>query len=145
MFDEKIKTIKKILYYRDVKLLWRVFTATLKISFISSIRQRQLLNFLISPKKMVLTKNADREKITRYVNLYTFIRSKLGFKETCLTYSLLLCHVLRRAGIDAKMNFGAKKKEVKKNAEDLNLIGHCWVTINKEEIQTPYQRIFTYP
>ncbi len=70
MFDEKIKTIKKILYYRDVKLLWRVFTASLKISFISSIRQRQLLNFLISPKKTILIKNADRNRISRHVNSY---------------------------------------------------------------------------
>lgn len=144
MFDEKIKTIKKILYYRDVKLLWRVFTASLKISFISSIRRSQLLNFLVSPKKNI-TKNADENRIIKYVGFCVFIRKKLGIRDTCLTYSILLCNILRRAGIDAKVNFGAKKREENGNPEDLNLIGHCWVTIGNEKKETAEKLIFCYP
>ncbi len=140
-----MKTIKKILYYRDVKLLWRVFTASLKFFFISSIRQRQLLNFSISPKKMVLTKNADTDKIYKYVCLCLFILRKLGFRHTCFTHSILLCRMLRQAGIAARVNFGAKKKEEKENAEDLNLIGHCWVTIGNEKKETAEKLIFSYP
>ena len=137
MFDEKIKTIKKILYYRDVKLLWRVFTASLKISFISSIRQRQLLNFSISPKKMVLTKNADTDKIYKYVCFCLFILRKLGFRYTCFTHSILLCRMLRQAGIEASVNFGARKA-------GRELEGHCWVS-HSEATTVDYQTIFTYP
>lgn len=139
-----MKIIKKILYYRDVGLLWKVFFTSLKISFVSSVKKHQPPLFLSSFKKTSSIENPDIDKITKYVNLYTFIRGKLGFKETCLTYSLLLYHMLRQAGIGAKINFGAKKTDFQSRT-GLNMIGHCWVTIGDEKKETNEQLIFNYP
>lgn len=138
-----MKIIKKILYYRDIRLFWRIFVTALKFFFRSSVKKHQSplsLRF----KKLSSVENPDIGKITKYVNFYTFIRGKLGFKETCLTYSLLLYHVLRRAGVEAKINFGAKKTDFK-SITGLNIIGHCWVTIGNEEKETIEQMIFSYP
>lgn len=137
MFNEKIKTIKKILYYRDVKLLWRVFTASLKISFISSVRQGRLLNLLKLPEKTIPAKKEDMDKIYKYVCLCLFILRKLGFRHTCFTSSLLLCYILRQAGVAASVNFGARKTEGE-------LVGHCWVSQGRDVI-TDYQTIFRCP
>lgn len=89
-------------------------------------------------------KDNVREKISRYVNLYVSIRNKLGFRDTCLTYSILLCHMLRKHGLDAKINFGARKQATDP-AGDIRSIGHCWVTVGQEELPMPYQIIFKHP
>ncbi|MFH1776560.1 MAG: hypothetical protein ABH952_03255 [Candidatus Omnitrophota bacterium] len=62
-----------------------------------------------------------------------------------MTYSMLLCHVYRELGINAKINFGAKRKTEKQNPTDLNTRGHCWVTIDEQELEMPYELIFKYP
>lgn len=139
-----MKIIKKILYYKDIGLLWKIFITSLKISFTPFIKKQQPPLFLSSFKKTPSIENPDIDKITKYVNLYTFIRRKLGFKETCLTHSLLLYHVLRRAGVEAKINFGAKKTDYK-SITGLNMIGHCWVTIGDEKKESNEQLIFNYP
>ena len=138
-----MKIIKKILYYKDVGLLWKIFITSIKISFISFLKKHQSplsLRF----KKISSVENPDIGKITKYVNFYTFIRRKLGFKECCLTYSLLLYHMLKQAGIEAKINFGAKKTDYK-SITGLNMIGHCWVSIGDEKKETNEQLIFNYP
>ncbi len=140
-----MRTIKKFLYYKDVRLLWKVFIASLKISFAFSVKKHQSSLFLRPFKKIPSIENPNNiGKITKYVNLYIFIRSRLGFKETCLTHSLLLYHMLSQAGIGAKINFGVKKTDFQSRT-GLNMIGHCWVTIGDEDKETTEQLIFSHP
>ncbi|MFH1783718.1 MAG: lasso peptide biosynthesis B2 protein [bacterium] len=134
-----MEILKKFLYYKDVRLLWKIFITSLKISSLSSIKECQLLNILTPLKKKI--KNADKDKINRYVNLYLFIRRKLGIRDTCFVRSMLLCCILRQAGIDANVKFGAGRVEGE-------LTGHCWVsqgTDQDNEASTKYQTIFRYP
>ena len=138
-----MKMIRRLLYYRDLKLLFAVFITSLKISLISSVQGYQ--SGVTSVPPINKTKNADRNKISKYVNFYLYLRSKLGIRQSCLTYSLLFCHMLRRAGINAKINFGARKNRKGDSSGDLPLVGHCWVTVGNEEITLPYQRILQYP
>jgi hypothetical protein len=129
--------IKKIIYYRDWRLLLRVLFTSLKISVLYSLGKNSRLLNVASPQKDKSTNNQDREKIIRYVNLCMFLRKQIGIRDTCLTYSLLLCHMLRRKGIDARVNFGAKK-------DDQRIIGHCWTNQGLEKV-VDYQTIFVHP
>jgi hypothetical protein len=135
---------QKILYYRDWRLLLRVFVISFKISFLCLLKRGDLLLDVAFPQIVKPIKNPDIEKITRYVNFCLFLRKRLGIKDACFTYSLLLCHMLRRAGVDAKVNFGAQKMNAVKD-KDISLIGHCWVTVGNEEVKVPHQLIFTHP
>ncbi|MFC1658660.1 lasso peptide biosynthesis B2 protein [Candidatus Omnitrophota bacterium] len=130
-------TIQKFLNYRDWRLLLCVLSTSLKISVLYLLGKNPRLLNLASPQKDKLTNSQDREKIIRYVNLCMFLRKKIGIRDTCFTYSLLLCHVLRRKGIDARVNFGAKK-------DGERIIGHCW-TNQGLEMAIDYQTIFIYP
>jgi hypothetical protein len=114
------------------------------MSFISLSGTRNLLDNAALPCRRASAKAQGREKIIRYVNLCTYLRRKLGIKDTCLSYSLLLCQVLRREGIEARINFGAQKK-TRHESEKLPFIGHCWVSVNDEELKAPYALIFRYP
>lgn len=87
---------------------------------------------------------ADTDKISIYVNMLVFVRRKLGFRETCLTHSLLLCHALRANGVDAKINFGARKNS-EPTDDELPFTGHCWVTLRQDDNPTNYDILFTYP
>jgi len=142
---KRMRTLKKVLHYKDLRMLWTVFFTSLKISVISCIKGPHSTIISMPSVNTDIVKKYSRYEINRYVNLCVFIRRKLGICDTCLTYSILLCNMLRRAGVEAKINFGAKKREEKKNPEDLNLIGHAWITVDDEELQVPYERILQYP
>jgi hypothetical protein len=86
----------------------------------------------------------NKDKIYDYVNLYFLIRRKLGIRDTCLTYSVFLCHMLIQAGVNAKVNLGAKKAGFKSGAGS-NMVGHCWVTVGEQEVITDYQLLCKYP
>lgn len=142
---KRMRTLKKVLRYKDLRMLWRIFITSLKISFFSFIKGPHSAIVSMPSVNTDIVKKNDWNEISRYVNLCVCIRRKLGIRDTCLTYSILLCYMLRRAGFEAKINFGAKKREEKKNPEDLNLIGHAWVTVDEEELQVPYEQILQYP
>lgn len=139
-----MRIIKSLLYYRDIKFLIKIFITSIKISFISLIKGPQSLVDILPPINISALKNADREKINKYVNLYIFICRKIGIRNTCLTRSILLCYILRQSGIDAKVNFGAKKAD-SQSRTGLNMIGHCWVTVGDEKLQLDEKLIFSYP
>jgi hypothetical protein len=94
------------------------------------------------------TKNSlsqiNKDKIYAYVNLYFLIRRKLGIRDTCLTYSVFLCHMLIQGGVNAKINFGAKKTGFESGAGS-NMIGHCWVTVGEQQVITDYQLLCKHP
>jgi hypothetical protein len=124
--------IRKLVYYKDLLLLMHTFFASLKVS--------------LSPDDFLLSlaipynrrKSEEKEKIVKYVHFCLFLRKYLGFKDTCLTSSLLLCSLLRQHGIDAQMNFSAKKDREE-------MAGHCWVSVGNERIASDYTLIFKYP
>lgn len=138
-----MRFVKKLIYYSDVKLLLRIFIVSAKITF-SLIKKNQSPLALIPPVNKHAAGHADKNKINKYVNLCIFIRRGLGFSDACLMYSTLLCYMLREAGVEAKINFGAKKT-APGSITGLNSIGHCWVTLGAEEHNMPYELIFKHP
>lgn len=124
--------IRKLRYYRDFPLLWRTFFTSLKVS----LSQNNSFISLANPRQR---KNSEeKEKIVRYVNLCLRLRRRMGFKDSCLTSSLLLCSLLRQNGINAHINFSAKKDPEK-------MEGHCWVSVGEEKIVSDYTLILKYP
>lgn len=135
---------RKLLYYTDLRLLLKILITFLKISFISSIKGYHSVIASMPPARTHLLSQTSKDKIYHYVNLYFFIRRKLGIRDTCLTYSVFLCHMLIQAGVNAKINFGAKKAGFKSGAGS-NMIGHCWVTVGEQEVITDYQLLCKHP
>ncbi len=136
--------IKKAFYYKDVRLLGSVFFNFLKISFLCLLGKEHSLIASGLSKEGPKIKRYAKEKVIRYVNFCSFLGRKIGFKNTCLKYSFLLCYMLREAGWDAKVNFGVKKENISYR-RDIDFTGHCWVTIGSEEVKAPYQLLFQYP
>jgi len=138
-------TLKNISYYRDIKLHFYIFYASLKIPISIFPEQKKgsihQLNQKVSSKK----KTKDKEKITRYISLYFRLLGKFGFSNTCLTRSVLLCYVLRKFGYNAKINFGIKTDPDRDNL-DLSSLGHCWVSlVNSDYKEKDYDTISQYP
>ena len=113
------KIIKKLAYYRDIKLLFRIFLAYIKLSLCEG---KSLISF--DGRDRILPKGArkttDVKKIIKYVNFYLYSCKSLGIGIACLKRSMLLCYMLRLYGKDAAVNFGVRKFAGK-------FIGHCWV------------------
>jgi len=127
--------LRKLKYYRDIKLLFRIFLLSFKVSLFPSRYLRLLAN-----SKPKTKKSGETKRIIKYVSLCLFIRRRLGLSYSCLTRSILICHVLRKKGIDARVSFGVKRKE-------LSGRGHCWVSVGKDILGSPldYETIFSYP
>jgi hypothetical protein len=143
MFSPGLKRkLRKILYYSDIKLFFCILITSLKISYRVSILSCRNLLLLIKLKKNKIEK-INMEKIINYVHFFLRLRKKLGLKDTCLTYSLLLCRILRKSGIDAKINFASKRDTLLK--EGFPFSGHCWVTLNEKDTSGEWEIIFRYP
>lgn len=124
--------IRKLGYYKDFPLLFQTLFTSLKVSL---SLDSSLASLAVIKQK---GRSKDKEKIIKYARFCLYLRRLLGFKDSCLTSSLLLCSLLRRYGIDARVNFSAKKQEDR-------MAGHCWVNIGPEEISSDYTLIFKYP
>ena len=136
--------LKRLLYYKDFPLLAAIFLASLRISFFRLLKKEGLLLSPIPLKTLSFSKAYDREKITRYVNLCVFLRRKMGIRNTCFTYSVLLCYMLRRHGLDARIRFGVRNAP-EESKENPCLRGHCWVVVKGDRPDFCYQPLFTYP
>jgi hypothetical protein len=126
------KKIRKLGSYKDIPLIFWTFFTSLKLSLSP---ENALISFANPPKRW---NSKEKEKIVNTVKLCLYIRRRLGFKDTCLTSSLLLCNLLRQHGINAYVNFSAKKDQG-------NMAGHCWVSVGEEKIASDYTFIFKHP
>ncbi len=117
---------------KDFPLLVRTLFTSLKLSFAPD---SALLSLANPPKKR---NTKEKERIVNTVKLCLDLRRRMGFKDTCLMSSLLLCNLLRQHGINARVNFSAKKDQ-----EDM--AGHCWVSVGEEKIESDYSLIFKHP
>lgn len=138
--------MNKLRTCKDIRLLGRLFLISLRLLITSRVRGYKTAIRSVSDINVETPGEykADTDKISIYVNMLVFIRRKLGFRETCLTHSLLLCHALRANGVDAKINFGARKISEPKG-DELPFTGHCWVTLRTDYNTTNYDILFTYP
>ena len=125
--------MKKMSRYRDLPLLARTIAASMKIS----LTPGHAMIRLADPRRT--RQIEDREKITRYVNLCSFIRNRLGLRNSCLIHSIHLSRMLRESGLDARICFGARRSEQE------GMIGHCWVTVGEEEMPPDWRIVFRYP
>lgn len=135
-----MKIINKLLRYKNPLIFIQIVGTALKISFLSFKKGANTALVLIpainaDAKKTGASKN--KAQIIHYVNLYFFIRKRLGIGYTCLERSILLCYMLRKSGIKAEIDFGAKKINGK-------LEGHCWLSQDRSQAKR-YQTIFRYP
>lgn len=135
---------RKLLYYTDLRLLLKILITNLKISFVSSTKGYHSVIASMPPTRTDTPSQNHKDKIYNYVNLYFSIRRKLGIRDTCLTYSVFLCHMLVQSGVNAKINFGAKKVGFNSGTGS-NMIGHCWVTVGEQEVITDYQLLCKHP
>lgn len=138
--------MNKLRTCKDIRLLGRLFLISLRLLITSRVRGYKTAIRSVSDINVETPGEykADTDKISIYVNMLVFVRRKLGFRETCLTHSLLLCHALRANGVDAKINFGARKISEPKG-DELPFTGHCWVTLRTDYNTTNYDILFTYP
>ena len=138
--------LKKLRACKDIRLLWRLFLSSVHLLFASRVRGYQAALRSVSDINLKTEKKqkADVKKISNYVGTLVLFRRKLGFKETCLTHSLLLCRTLRANGVDAKINFGARKIG-EQTGDGSAFTGHCWVTLRNQESLADYELLFTYP
>ena len=139
-------TLKKLRALKDIHLLWRLFLSSVHLLFTSRVRGYQAALRSVSGISLKSEKRqkADAKKISNYVGTLVLFRRKLGFRETCLTHSLLLCRTLRANGIDAKINFGARKIG-EQLGDGSQFTGHCWVTLRNQQSLADYELLFTYP
>jgi len=100
--------IRKLGYYRDIPLLSRTFFTSFKMSLSSRGSQISSAN----PRQNGRTE--EKEKIVKYVNLCLYLRRRLGFKDSCLTSSLLLCSLSLRGALRSPQPIPAKTEEQKK-------------------------------
>lgn len=99
----------------------------------------------LNQKVSLKRKPEDKDKIPRYISLYFRFLGKVGFRNTCLTRSALLCYVLRKRGYNAQMNFGIKTDPEKDNI-DPSFLGHCWVSVAHDNYkELSYETISQYP
>ncbi len=136
--------ITKVFFYRDLPLLLKIITASSAISILSLLEKTQYFLQYICSNKIKSYPLRQREKVIRYVNFWMFARKKLGMNNSCLHYSLLLCWALRDAGFDALVNFGVQTNPMPQSG-DGTLLGHCWVSVADEALQTTHHVIFQYP
>lgn len=129
----------KISDYGDFHLWWRVFSVLLKITFAHST---SLLPITDPPVKQ--KRKYSVHKIYRYVGWCLYLRRILGFHDSCLIRSVLLCRLLRESGWEARINFGTRKTDVPVT-DGWPIIGHCWVTLGGENVTAEYPFVFSYP
>ncbi len=140
---KQVLMFKKISYYKDVGLLTKIIFTYFKVSLFCWLGKISVFLEQISFRKVGRRKCHDREKITRYVNFWLLLCRKLGVKNTCFPYSLLLCSVLHQSGVKARINFGVKNNN--EGLGDKMLIGHCWVTVPDEKSPEEFSLLFHKP
>ena len=133
---------KKFVYYSNLRILSQLVFAWARIAFVSfSQGSHKVLNIFPSVRFPHLS--YSRDKITRYVTVLFFFVRHCGGAVTCFNYSQLLCYMLRWAGFDAKINFGARKSSFEDG--ESSLTGHCWVSVGSESIIDKHQILCSYP
>ena len=115
-----MKLIKRIIYYKDLRLLLPIFIKLLQIYALCLFKKDNLLLSSIPKRNHKSSINIDKQKIIRYADFCILLFRKIGIYDTCLTRSLIYCYALRQNGFDVSINFGAKK------TQDM-FIGHCWL------------------
>lgn len=129
-----MRFFRRISYYRNLGLLLAAFRISSLIFFRFLTNGSAFLPAIVS-MPVSKTISGDRETVERYCQLCLRAWSAVGFKVTCLVYSLLVCRMLRESGFNAEVNFGSGKNRGR-------MIGHCWVTVGGETIESPYTIIF---
>ena len=128
-----------------MRLFFRIFSTSLELRISLFPAQKKKSLFRLNQKVILKRKTDKKDKIFRYVSLYSRLLGKLGFRNTCLTRSALLCLVLRKLGYDAQVNFGIPINSGKNNL-DPSFQGHCWVNIAGDNfMEGEYETIHKYP
>jgi hypothetical protein len=97
-----------------------------------------------SPERMPLSeKDCSRAELaSRYANF--LLITCLRLKNPCLLRSLIIFHMLRRKGLDARIHFGVKR-------DGADLAGHSWLSLGgrcllegKDHLAS-YVEMYSYP
>ena len=133
-----LSSLRRLRYYRNPGLLFEVIRISALVSVnVCLFRCKNLTSLCDIP--LSPSENQDKAEIVKYAQFCLRLRRTFGFKDTCLTYSVLLCRILRKRGIDARINFGTHKI-------GQGFVGHCWVSVDGQHLQDAhYQLLFTHP
>lgn len=132
----------KIFKFLDLRLVFYILKTAQQIE--SAYKSSSLLKFLNTKINKILPEKYGTETLYSYIIFCLRIRQFIGCKDTCLTRSILLCRVLRESGINAKVNFGTKKKD-RISKDNWSTVGHCWVIVNDDKKNYGYPFIVQYP
>ncbi len=134
--------INKILYYCNPILHVNI----IKDMVVVMLNRRKGYYLAVPVSSIHVRKKIDVNTISRihnYCGLWLRIRRKMGLHDSCYFKSAFLCRVLRKAGIDSRLNFGTKKSET--NIDGWEFIGHCWVSCGSECRENEFPFVFQYP
>lgn len=135
--------IKKFIKYSNLPLHARIARVSLMMAFYDDQALLGLIDVPVAEKSP--RNNILEEKITSYVSLWLQARRFLGFRDRCVFRSFLLCHMLRKNNIDAKVNFGLKRADPGGVSKEMLVDGHCWVSPGNEEMKTEYPFVIQRP
>jgi len=115
-----MKFIKKIIFYRNIYLIFRI----LYYQFLLTTAGGRRAFALLKDQKIYSNSKMTRETIDRYVMFGLRIGAMFGLLNSCLTRSVILCRLYRENGIPARVAFGLTKGNGKLN-------GHCWLVCDE--------------
>ena len=127
---ENFSSLQDILLFMRILSLVAVLPAMLRLLSIPMLMR------MLTPRPTISFRNPVtdevRDKIVKYTD-YIQGRNFWMFKSTCLRRSLVLYHVLRKAGIDVQICFGVRYKGESLGEESpRDLEGHAWLLYKGE-------------
>lgn len=147
-----VKKLAQLREYTDMRLLAQLLSDSVRISFLLRRNRWKALLAMANPKK-AKGNNTDRDTMFRYFNFCLEMRRRFMLEDSCFHHSVLLCRCLRKNGVNARLNFGAKKQEKQKGT--MSLAGHCWVTVEGDprptaadssaDLADKFLLLYTYP
>jgi hypothetical protein len=135
--------LKKIGFYADGFLHARILVNMMVVSLHRNRGYCAAIPISVSlPRKAPDSSSISR--LWKYCGLWLHVRARLGLSDRCYFRSALICRVLRRGGIDARLNFGTMK-DVGPCESGWHYTGHCWVSCGEEIGQSSYPFVIQYP
>ena len=138
-----LTVIKKVIYYSDLFLHVTIIISMLIVMRYQSRGYHLAVPTVVTHHQRNST-SSFAAKLRRYCALWLYVRTRVGFHDKCYFRSVLTCRVLRRSGIDARLNFGTKKDDIT-IGDGWHMTGHCWVSFGNETSVTDYPFVFQYP
>ena len=139
-----VSFLRKLRYYLDAALHMRIVIDMAIVTLHRGKGYHAVIPASAGPPRRNENDTSYLLRVRRYCGLWLSIRKRLGFRDGCFFRSAVTCRALRRAGIDARLNFGTMKND-EAEENDWHFTGHCWVSCGSDTIETAYPFVIQYP